>query len=82
MAQWTNLNRKNNFVNPWRLPLSCGISGVLHLVLVGLMTGWLAGRRNSRKFEICYRQKYSTFRFVKRYRIITAVPMHLSWFFS
>ena len=43
MAQWTNLNRKNSFVNPQRLILLCGISGAVHLVLVSLTAGWLAG---------------------------------------
>ena len=67
MAQWTNLNRNNSFVNPWRLLLLCEISGAIHLVLVGLTAGWLAGRRNPGKFElfkICYRSKCSSFRFV------------------
>ena len=43
MAQWTNLNQNNSYVDPWRLPLLCGISGALHLVLVDLMAGRLAG---------------------------------------
>ena len=42
MAQWTNLNQNNSFINLQRLPLLCGISGAVHLVLVGLMAGWLA----------------------------------------
>ena len=68
MAQWTNLNRSNSFVNPWRLPLLCEISGAVHLVLVGLTAGWLACRLaglqagwladkiqvNSNFFKICY----------------------------
>ena len=54
MAQWTNLNQNKSFVNPHRSPLLCGISGAVHLVLVGLMTGWLVGRRNPefKKFGI------------------------------
>ena len=52
MAQWTNLNQNNSFVNPWRLPLLCEISGAVYLVLVGLTAGWLAGRRNPGKFEL------------------------------
>ena len=40
MAQWVNRPRNNIFVNPPPLPLSCKISGALHL---GLMAGWLAG---------------------------------------
>ena len=51
MAQQTNLNWNNSFVNPWQLPLLCGISGAVHLVLVGLTAGWLAGRRNVGKFQ-------------------------------
>ena len=47
MAQWTNLNRNNSFVNPWRLPLLCEISGAVHLALVGLT----AGRQNPGKFQ-------------------------------
>ena len=42
MAQWTNLNRNNSFVNLRRLHLLCKISGAVHLVLVGLRAGWLA----------------------------------------
>ena len=49
MVQWTNLNR-NSSVNPWRLPLLCGIFGAIHLALVGLM-GRLTGRRNPDKFQ-------------------------------
>ena len=46
MTQWTNLNRNNNFINPQQLPLLCGISGTMHLGVVGLTAGWLAGRQN------------------------------------
>ena len=42
MAQWVNHLRNNIFVNPPPLPLSCEISGALHLVQLGLMAGWLA----------------------------------------
>ena len=42
MAQWTNLNQNNSFVNSQRLPLLCGISGAIHLALVDLTAGWLA----------------------------------------
>ena len=42
MAQWVNRLR-NIFVNPPPLPLSCEISGALHLVQPGLTAGWLAG---------------------------------------
>ena len=44
MAQWTNLNWNNKFVNPRRFPLLCEISGAIHPALVGLMAGRLAGR--------------------------------------
>ena len=40
MAQWVNRLRNNIFVNLPPLPLSCGISGALHLVQLGLTAGW------------------------------------------
>ena len=43
MAQWVNRLQNNIFVNPPPLPLSCEISGALHLVQPGLTAGWLAG---------------------------------------
>ena len=47
MAQWVNHLRNNIFVNPPPLPLSCEISGALHLAQPGLtagrLAGWLAG---------------------------------------
>ena len=47
MAQWVNRLRNNIFVNPLPLPLSCEISGALHLAQLGLtagrLAGWLAG---------------------------------------
>ena len=43
MAQWVNHLWNNIFVNQPPLPLSCEISGVLHLAQPGLMTGWQAG---------------------------------------
>ena len=46
MAQWVNHLRNNIFINPPPLPLSCEISGALHLAQPGLTAGWLAGRRN------------------------------------
>ena len=59
MAQWINHLRNNIFVNPPPLPLSCEISGALHLAQPGLTAGWLAGwlagwpagRRNTGKFR-------------------------------
>ena len=45
MAQWVNRLRNNIFVNPPPLPLSCEISGVLHLAQPGLTAGRLAGRQ-------------------------------------
>ena len=47
MAQWVNCLRNNIFVNPPPLPLSCEISGALHLAQPGLT----AGRRNTGKFR-------------------------------
>ena len=43
MAQWVNHLRNDIFVNLSPLPLSCEISGALHLAQPGLMAGWLAG---------------------------------------
>ena len=43
VAQWVNHLRNNIFVNLPPLPLSCEISGVLHLAQPGLMAGWQAG---------------------------------------
>ena len=44
MAQWVNDRLRNNiFVNPPPLPLSCEISGALHLAQPGLTAGWQAG---------------------------------------
>ena len=43
MAQWTNLNRNNIFINPTRLPLLCEKPGAMRLAELGLMAGWPAG---------------------------------------
>ena len=59
MAQWVNRLRNNIFVNPPPLPLSCEISGALHLAQLGLtagrqagrLAGRQAGRRNTGKFQ-------------------------------
>ena len=66
MAQWTNLNRNNSFVNLRPLPLLCEISGAVHLAQPGLTAG---GRQeadeiqvNFEIFKIDYRSSYSTFR--------------------
>ena len=71
MAQWVNCLRNNIFVNPLPLPLSCEISGALHLVQPGLtQAGWLAGWQadeiqvNFKIFKIGCRLKYSSFRFI------------------
>ena len=70
MAQWVNRLRNNIFVNPPPLPLSCEISGALHLVQPGLTAGRLAGRQadkiqvNFENFKIGCRLKYSCFRFI------------------
>ena len=49
MAQWINRLRNNIFVNPPPLPLSCEISGALHLAQPGLTAGWQAGRQAGRR---------------------------------
>ena len=70
MAQWVNRLRNNIFVNPPPLPLSCEISGALHLAQPGLTAGRQAGRQadeiqvNFENFKIGCRLKYSSFRFV------------------
>ena len=78
MAQWVNRLRNNIFVNPLPLPLSCEISGALHLAQPGLTAGRQAGRQagwlaswladeiqvNFENFKIGCRLKYSSFRFV------------------
>ena len=70
MAQWVNRLRNNIFVNPLPLPLSCEISGALHLAQPGLTAGRLAGRQademqvNFENFKIGCRLKYSSFCFV------------------
>ena len=45
MAQWVNRLRNNIFVNLPSLPLSCEISGALHLAQPGLTAGRQAGRQ-------------------------------------
>ena len=63
MAQWVNRLRNNIFVNPPPLPLSCEISGALHLAQPGLTAGRQADEIQV-NFEIGCRLKYSCFRFV------------------
>ena len=43
MEQWVNRLWNNIFVNPPPLPLSCEISGALHLMQPGITAGWQAG---------------------------------------
>ena len=66
MAQWVNRLRNNIFVNPPPLPLSCEISGALHLAQPGLTAGRLADeiQVDFEIFKIGCRLKYSSFRFV------------------
>ena len=65
MAQWVNRLRNNIFVNPPPLPLSCEISGALHLAKPGLTAGWLTKiQADFEIFKIGCRVKYSGFRFV------------------
>ena len=60
MAQWINVLRNNDFVNPSRLPLLCEKTGALAIVESGLTTGRQAGRPlgrrkccKVRKFKFC-----------------------------
>ena len=70
MAQWVNRLRNSIFVNPPPLPLSCEISGALHLAEPGLtagrQAGWLADdlRVSFEFFKLSCRLKYSSFCFV------------------
>ena len=66
MAQWVNRLWNNIFVNPMTLPLSCEISGALHLVQLGLTAGRQADeiQVNFKNFKIGCKLKYSSFRFV------------------
>ena len=45
MPQWVNHLQNNIFVNPLPFPLSCEISGALHLVQLDLTAGWGADRQ-------------------------------------
>ena len=78
MAQWVNRLRNSIFVNPPPLPLSCEISGALHLAEPGLtagrqagrQAGWLAGwladdlQVSFEIFKLSCRLKYLSFCFV------------------
>ena len=66
MAQCVNRLRNNIFVNPLPLPLSCEISGALHLAQPGLTAGWLVDeiQADFEIFKIGCRVKYSSFRFI------------------
>ena len=66
MAQWVNCLWNNIFVNPPPVPLSCEVSGALHLVQLGLTAGWQADKIqvNFEIFKIGYRLKYLSFHFV------------------
>ena len=44
MSQWVNRLWNNIFVNLSPLPLSCEISGALHVAQPGLTAGWQSGR--------------------------------------
>ena len=63
MAQWVNRLRNNIFVNLPPLPLSCEISGALHLAQPGLTAGWQANEIQAafEIFKIGCRLKYSSF---------------------
>ena len=70
MAQWVNRLRNSIFVNLPPLPLSCEISGALHLAEPGLtagrQAGWLADdlRVSFEIFKLSCRLNYSSFCFV------------------
>ena len=50
MAQWVNRLQNNIFVNPSPLPLSCEISGALHLAQPGLTASRQAGRQTKDRY--------------------------------
>ena len=66
MAQWVNCLWNNIFANLPPLPLSCEISGALHLAQPGLTAGRQADELqvNFENFKIGCRLKYSSFRFI------------------
>ena len=66
MAQWVNRLWNNIFVNLLPLPLSCEISGALHLAQPGLTAGRLADEIQAyfEIFKVSCRLKYLSFRFV------------------
>ena len=70
MAQRVNRLRNSIFINPPPLPLSCEISGALHLAEPGLtagrQAGWLADdlRVSFEILKLSCRLKYSSFCFV------------------
>ena len=56
MAQWINVLRNNDFINPTRLQLLCEKTGALAIVEPGLTAGRPLGRRKCckvRKFKFC-----------------------------
>ena len=63
MAQWINVFRNNNFINPTRLPLLCRNSRAVALAEPGVMAGWRIDemRVNFNFFKIHYRSKFYTF---------------------
>ena len=58
MVQWVNRLQNSIFVNLPPLPLSCEISGALHLARPGRTAGWQADKMqvNFEIFKIAYRQ--------------------------
>ena len=50
MVQRINVIWNNSLVNLMRLPLLCEKTRILAIVELGLMAGWLAGRRSVGKF--------------------------------
>ena len=66
MAQWVNHLRNSIFVNPPPLPLSCEISGALHLAEPGLTAGRQADdlRVSFKILKLSCRLKYLSFCFV------------------
>ena len=66
MAQWTDLQQIEKFVNQMRLYTACEKSRGLHLTEPSLTAGWLADKIWARLeiLQACCRSKYSIFRIV------------------
>ena len=78
----------NIFVNPPPLPLSCEISGALHLAQSGLTVGWLAGWLAGRLTKYRWILKLAVGRNIQVFASLMKIQHHYSltnafqWVFS